>query len=172
MSMTKYRMMIDDFENHYKYDCTYMRELLESSPTGFAKFSNFLPLSSHRENLSVEDYWLAKLSAMQIENCGDCLQLNVRMALEAGVSKSIIQAVLSGGSDLPDALNDICEYAKFIASGDAIPPDHGIIDRMKTRYGRGTLLELGLCVATAKVFPTIKRALGYTKSCTLVEIEM
>lgn len=31
MNMTDYRQMIDDFENHYHYDSTYMRELLESS---------------------------------------------------------------------------------------------------------------------------------------------
>ena len=83
MNMTEYRRMIDDFENHYNYDSTYMRELLESSQEGFARFNNFLPLSSHREKLNTEDYWVAKLAAMQVEDCGDCLQLNVRMALEA-----------------------------------------------------------------------------------------
>jgi len=170
MSRIEYQKMIDDFENHYKYDCTYMRELLESSPDGFAKFSNFLPLSGHQEKLDAEEYWVAKLAAMQVEDCGECLQLNVRMALEGGASKSIIKAALKGGSTLPDALKDVYDYARYVASNDIV--DTKLIDRITSRYDKGSLLEFGICIATAKVFPTIKRALGYTKSCSLIEIEV
>jgi len=170
MNRTNYRKMIDDFENHYNYDSTYMRELLESSQEGFAKFNNFLPLSSHQEKLGAEDYWVAKLAAMQVEDCGECLQLNVRMALEGGLTKQLVEAVLSGGRTLPDTLKDVYDYAKHVASNDAI--EYELLDRITTRYDKGTLLEFGLCIATAKVFPTVKRALGYTRSCKLVEIEV
>jgi len=170
MNTTEYRQMIDDFENHYNYDSTYMRELLESSSEGFAKFANFLPLSSHREKLTAEDYWIVKLAAMQIEDCGDCLQLNVRMALESGVAKPLIEAAIKGGSTLPDALKDVYDYARHVASNDII--DLELVDRIATRYDKGALLEFGLCIATAKVFPTIKRTLGYTRSCSMVEIEV
>jgi len=170
MNVNEYRKLIDDFESHYNYDSSYMRELLESSQEGFAKFNNFLPLSSHQEKLNTEDYWVAKLAAMQVEDCGDCLQLNVRMALEAGVSKPIVEIVLRGGSKLPDALKDIYDYAKYVASNEII--DSELADRITARFDKGVLLELGLCIATAKVFPTIKRALGYTRSCSLVEIEV
>jgi len=170
MSQVEYKEMIDDFENHYKYDCTYMRELLEYSPNGFARFSNFLPLSGHQEKLETEDYWVAKLAAVYVEDCGECLQLNVRMALEGGASKPIIEAALKGGSTLPDALKDVYDYARYVASNNIIDPE--LIDRIENRYDKGSLLEFGICIATAKVFPTIKRALGYTKSCSLIEIEV
>lgn len=170
MNLTEYRQMIDDFESRYKYDSTYMRELLEHSPGGFTKFANFLPLSDHREKLSPEDYWVAKLAAMQVEDCGDCLQLNVRMALEAGVSRPVIEAIVNRGSVLPQNLMDIYDYAKSVAGHALI--DSGLMDRIDARYDKGELLEFGLCIATAKVFPTIKRALGYVRSCSLVEIEV
>ena len=170
MNMTDYRKMIDDFESHYNYDSTYMRELLESSPEGFAKFNNFLPLARHQEKLGAEDYWVAKLAAIQVEDCGECLQLNVRMALEGGVSKPIIEAALSDGNTLSDDLKDVYVYAELVASNDTIEPE--LMDRITTRYDKGALLEFGLCIATAKVFPTVKRALGYIKSCSLVEIEV
>lgn len=161
---------INEFERHYKYDSSYMRDLLESSPAGFMKFNNFLPLSSHNEKLSSEDYWVAKLAAVQVEDCGECLQLNVRMALEAGVSKELVNAAIRGGNALPEKLKDVYRYAQSVANHRLIEKD--LMDRIDTRYEKGPLLEFGLCVASAKVFPTIKRAVGYAKSCSLIEIEV
>jgi len=161
---------IAKFEAHYRYDSTYMRELLNSSPEGFAKFNNFMPLSSHRERLSLNDYWIAKLATMQVADCGECLQLNVRMAIEAGVPKALVQAAIHGGDALPDDLKDVFRYATSVARNEMA--DRGLMDRMTARYDKGALLEFGMCIAAGKVFPTIKRALGYTKACNLMNIEM
>lgn len=49
MNEMDYDKMIDEFEQHYQYDSTYMRELLDSSPEGFTRFNNFMPLSQFRE---------------------------------------------------------------------------------------------------------------------------
>lgn len=161
---------IRDFEKHYKYDGTYMHDLLDYLPEGLVKFNNFLPLSAHIQKLSPEDYWVAKLAAMQVEDCGECLQLNVRMALEAGVSKDLVRAAINGGDALPQNSRDVFRYAKSVANHELAEDD--LMDRIEARYDKGSLLEFGLCIATAKVFPTIKRALGYTKACSLVEIEV
>lgn len=161
---------IHEFETHYKYDGAYMRELLEYSPKGLAKFNNFLPLSSHREKLSPEDYWVAKLATMQAADCGECLQLNVRMALEAGVSKDIVRAAIYGGNGLSQNLKDVYHYAKSVAKHE--PIENGLAGRIEARYDKGSLLEFGLCIATGMVFPTIKRAVGYAKACSLIEIEI
>lgn len=161
---------IHDFETHYKYDGTYMRDLLEYLPNGFAKFNNFLPLSSHMEKLRPDDYWVAKLATMQVEDCGECLQLNVRMALEAGVSKDMVRAAINGGNELPEYLRDVYLYAKSVAKHELV--DNELMDRIEARYEKGALLEFGICIASGKVFPTIKRAVGYAKSCNLIEIEV
>lgn len=170
MNTAEALQQIRDFETRYKYDATYMRDLLESSPAGFMKFQNFLPLSGHTEKLGAEDYWVAKLAAMQVEDCGECLQLNVRMALEAGVSRDLIAAAIGGGEALPANLKDVHLYARGVAGHEAV--DDGLMDRIKARYSKGALLEFGLCIASAKVFPSIKRAVGYTKSCSLIKIEV
>lgn len=170
MNTNEAHKQIDDFEAHYQYDSTYMRELLEHSAEGFAKFNAMVPLSSHQEKLSNEDYWIAKLAAMQVEDCGECLQLTVRMALEQGVDKPLIAATINAASTLPENLKDVYYYAKAVAAHTTI--DSELMDRIKTRYDKGMLLEFGLCIATAKVFPTIKRALDYTNSCSLIKIEV
>lgn len=170
MAARDYRREIDEFETRYQYDCTYMRELLELSPQGYAKFDNFIPLASHREALDPVLYWVAKLAAMQAEDCGACLQLNVRMALENGVSKQVIESVLKGGNDLPEDLRDVYEFALGVAG--RTPAINGLKERIQARFGKRELLEMGLCIAAAKVFPTIKRALGYTESCQLVHVKL
>jgi len=161
---------IREFAAHYGYDGTFMRELLEHLPAGLTKFNNFLPLSALIEKLSPEDYWVAKLATMQVEDCGECLQLNVRMAFEAGVSKALVRAAIQGGNELPENLKDVCLYAKSVANHELV--DNDLMNRIEARYDKGSLLEFGICIATAKVFPTIKRAVGYTKACSLIEIEV
>ena len=161
---------INIFEAHYKYDCTFVKELLEHSPEGFLKYNNFMPLASHREKLSPEEFWVAKLASMQVEDCGQCLQLTVRMALEAGVSEKVVETAIEGGVTLSDKLKDVYLYSKSVASHEEIIPD--LMERIESRYDKGSLLEFGLCIATAKFFPTVKRALGYTKSCSRVKIEI
>jgi len=170
MSEQDYRSEIDEFETRYQYNCTYLRELLTFSPDGYAKFAAFQPLASHREKLEPETYWIAKLAAMQVEDCGECLQLNVRFALEHNVSQEIIEAVLQGGSGLSDELRDLYDFAVQVASSSEI--ETALTQRIQSRFDRGALLELGVCIATAKVFPTIKRAAGYANSCRLIEIEV
>lgn len=170
MNQSDYRKEIDDFEAHYQYDSTYMRELLEYSPETYEKFANFLPLARHRDKLDPEVYWVAKLAAMQAEDCGACLQLNVRMALECGVSSQIIEACIKGGKDLPEDLKDIYHFAAGVAANTL--DNIELIDRLESRFDKTAMLELGLCIATAKIFPTIKRTLGYARSCSLVEIEI
>jgi alkylhydroperoxidase/carboxymuconolactone decarboxylase family protein YurZ len=170
MNTRNYRKEIDEFEARYRYDSTYMRELLEYSPAGYAKFDNFMPLAGHREKLDPETYWVARLAAMQVEDCGDCLQLNVRMAIEDDVSRAVIESVLKGGKTLPDDLRDLYEFAVSVAAHNST--DNGVGGHIEARFDKGALLELALCIATAKVFPTIKRTLGYTRSCSLVEIEV
>lgn len=170
MNKAEAMKQIDEFEAHYKYDSTYMRELLEVSPEGFAKFSGFIPLSDHNTKLTAEEYWVAKLAAMQVADCGECLQLNVRMALEASVSKDVIQAVLDGGKALADELAEVYRFARSVAQHETV--DGALTERIEARYDRGALLEFGICIATGGVFPIIKRAAGYAKSCSLVEIEV
>lgn len=170
MTEIQANQQITDFEAHYHYDATFMHELLAHSPEGYAKFSAFIPLSSHRKQLKPEEYWIAKLAAMQVEDCGDCLQLNVRMALEAGVENAVIRATLNNGEGLPKNLQLVYQYAYQVAAHALL--DANVMAQIEAAYSKGERLEFGLCIASAKVFPTIKRAMGYTKSCQLITIEL
>ena len=169
MTGNNYLEQINGFEAHYQYDTRFMRELLESSLQGFEVFNNFLPMARYREKLSQQDYWVAKIAAMLVEDCGECLQLNVKMAQEAGVDNLLIRACLAGGADLNKQLNDLYHFARQVAMAESVDPE--LEQRIEKNYNQQELLELGIAIASAKVFPTIKRAAGYSKSCSLISIE-
>ena len=170
MNHANYMDGINAFESKYDYDCTYMREILDASPEGYAKFDQVSALAAHRELLDLESYWVAKLAAMKAADCGKCLQLNVRLALEDGADVELVRACVKDGHGLSPALQDVYAYAQAVATY-AVHDDE-LFARITSRYNKGQLLEFGLCISTAIFYPTIKRAVGYTQQCLLVDITL
>lgn len=160
---------INGFEKHYQYDTTYMREMLAASVAMYDKFNNIMPLVSHRELLDVDTYMVAKLATMAFEDCGECLQLNIKMAQEQEVSENIIHGAINGGKGLSAELKDIHDFALMISNNTR---DERLVKLVESRLNKGQLLELGIAVATTKIFPVLKRALGYAKSCSLTPLEI
>ena len=163
---TELAAQIDAFEHHYHYDTTYMRELLDSSLDAYQAFGQSSALSQFREKLSKDEHWLCKLAAMQAEDCGACLQLTLDMALEDGFAPAYAQAVLNQGQGLPAALFDLFGFATDVAANRHDYPEQ--TQRVHARYSKAELLEMGLAIASVKLYPSIKRALGYAKRCQLM----
>lgn len=161
---------IAEFEAHYHYDAGFMKEMVQHAPSAYDHFQQFLPMARHREQLTAETYWIAKIAAMMVEDCGACLQLNVRMAREQNVDSHLIRAALDGGNDLPKPLKTVFHYAQQVAGQGSVDSD--LMARIQSQYSRGQILELGLCIASAKVFPTIKRAIDDKPSCALINVEI
>jgi|GEM_PF-1334764 len=146
----------NEFDEKYGYDSAYLIEAMEASPAGFAKFLQFMPLAEHRQAAPIEALFVANLVATQASDCGSCLQLVARMAREAGLSNEIIQATVSGGDQLPDHLKLIRRYALAVANAEFIDPD--LLDAVREQYSDTAITEIAFRIATARVFPTIKRA--------------
>jgi len=161
---------ITAFENHYGYDATYMHNLLETAPGAYRRFSKVIPMATHQNKIPADAFYIAKIAAMLSEDCGSCLQLAVKMALEARIARVVIQAALDGGGELPPHLYDVYNFAMAVAQNK--PLDDALAARVKHRYGPEGVAELALGIAGARIFPTIKRALGYNKSCSMVRIEL
>lgn len=48
--------------------------------------------------------------------------------------------------------------------------DDTLREKLRARYGNRALIELSFAIASARIPPTVKRVLGYAKSCRMVEI--
>src|SRR3954464_11757929 len=97
------RRTLRAFAKRYGYEVSYLEMLLNESPSAFFKFAPLMKASAHREVAPVEASFAAKITGGLAEDCGPCTQLVVDMALEAGMAKDQIEAVLRRD---PRAMNE------------------------------------------------------------------
>ncbi len=168
--MSDKKSSIQAFESAYNYDATYMHRLLAASPEAYAVFEAFLPMGHFRRELCTEAFHVAKIVVMKIEDCGSCLQLSVKMALEAGLSPATVRAALGEGVDLSASLQLVHRFAAAVAGNAGV--EEADIEALVACYGDGGLAELALAIASARVYPSVKRAMGLSQSCSLQAIEV
>lgn len=159
---------IDTQEHRFGVSMDYLRYMVRTSLKSFIKFSLFTPLAQHREALPVRAYHVACIVATLDEDCGSCVQLQINLAQQNGVPAEIIQAILSEKpEDLPIDLAEVYWFTKAVV-------ENGDTDRSREQlqklYGEKALVELALAIASSRVFPITKRALGFAISCERIEV--
>ena len=149
----------------------YMRHILKVSPPAFFKFLKILPLSNYRRAVPPEPFHVARLVATRDEDCGTCVQIEVNLAKQDGVSPVILQAVLDRcPDDLPPALADVYHFAEEVVTASGAEGEFR--ERIRQLYGEEALVELAMTLAACRVFPITKRALGYAQSCSKVTVRV
>jgi len=163
--------MLEGFQSHYNYDTTYMKEMLKENPKAFETFEAFLPMASFVDKSPKDVIFVAKLTSMKNEDCGACLQLNVDMALEAGVDKDIIQEVIfNEGKNLSTELKTVYDFTLAVGNNENV--DSKLYEQMNNTYTKDIIVEIGLAIAATKIFPTLKRVLNDFQSCSTIEIKV
>jgi alkylhydroperoxidase family enzyme len=144
--------------------------MLRESPAAFFKFASLMKASSHREVVPVESSFAAKIVGALAEDCGPCTQLCVDMALEAGMPRDQIEAVLRRD---PRAMSDTTRLAFRFAdavvrrSGD----DEEFRDAVRAQWGEKGVIDLTLALQLSRMFPMVKAGLGYTRECRRVTVD-
>ena len=163
--------MLEGFSSHYNYDTNYMKEMLKFAPKAYANFEAFLPMASYSDKTPKDVLFVAKVTAMEVEDCGACLQLNVDMAIEAGVDKGILkEIVFNEGKNLSKELKDVYDFAFAVASYEEV--DNSLYAKMNEKYSHEIMVELALAIASTKIFPSIKRVMNDIQSCSLNKIKV
>ncbi|MEZ6038430.1 MAG: hypothetical protein R3F29_13180 [Planctomycetota bacterium] len=88
------RAWLADFEAQYAYDTGYMEQLLELSPAAYDAFAGAMGMAEVREHLSVDAHFVGCISALLADDCGQCTQLNLKMAVEAGVDRALLRQLM------------------------------------------------------------------------------
>lgn len=165
------RHKIRSTEKRLGVSMDYFRHMYEHAPDAYWQFTKFVPVAQYRAKLLAAPYHIARLVATRYEDCGTCLQIVVNLAKEDGIEPAILNAALSGQVEqLPESLQDVYHFAVAVvtASGD----DEVYRERLRKVFGEEALVELALAIATCRVFPTLKRALGHAQSCSAVKVEV
>lgn len=163
------RRAIDKFERDWNYDASYMRDMIDASPRAAWLFARVTALGKFRRDLPSEAWYAAGITAVRHEDCGPCTQLAVAMAERAGISPAVLRAVLA---DNPDAMPpEVALVWKFTRTTLAHDPEADTYRAaIVTRWGNRALVSVAFAITAARIYPTVKYALGHGKACMRVVV--
>lgn len=163
------RKALDRFERNWDYDASYMRDIIDASPRAAWLFSRATTLGRFRRDLPIDAWCAAGITAVRHEDCGPCTQLAVTMAERAGVDSAVLRAVLA---DTPDAMPPhvalAWNFTRATLAHDPAADEYR--DAIVKRWGPRALVSLAFAITTARMYPTVKYALGHGKACTRVVV--
>ncbi len=161
---------IAKMERSYGYDGTYMHEMLDASLAAFVKFALFQIMSAHRDGVPKEAWLAARIAAALAEDCGPCTQLVVDMALRDGMPGAGIAALLRGDIEQAGAEAALgFRYGMAVATNAAAALE--LVETARQRYGARGLVSLSFAVASARVYPSLKRGLGHGMACSRISVD-
>jgi len=163
------RKAIDRFEREWHYDASYMRDITSASPRAAWLFARATALGRFRRDLAVDPWFAAGITAVRHEDCGPCTQLAVTMAERAGVSAEVLRAVL--GDDpgaMPPDVALVWRFTRATLAHDAAADDYREV--IRELWGPRALVSLAFAITAARIYPTVKYALGHGNACMRVVV--
>jgi hypothetical protein len=163
------RRQVAAFERTWNYDASYLRALIDADPKAMLAFGKLQGIVDYRKDVPPAVYAAAGLIAVMQEDCGPCTQLGIDMAQQAGVEPAVLRAIVA--RDLAALPADVALAVRFTEavlhrSAEA----DGLREQVVRRFGRRGLIALGFAMVAARMYPTLKYALGYGQACMCLTI--
>jgi hypothetical protein len=163
------RRQVAAFERTWNYDASYLRALIDADPKAMLAFGKLQGIVGYRKDVPPAVYAAAGLIAVMQEDCGPCTQLGIDMAQQAGVEPAVLRAIVA--RDLAALPADVALAVRFTEavlhrSAEA----DGLREQVVRRFGRRGLIALGFAMVAARMYPTLKYALGYGQACMRLTI--
>ena len=163
------RRQIAAFERSWNYDASYIRAMIEIDPRAMLTFGKVQALSKYRKDVPLAPYVAAGLVAVMAEDCGPCTQLGIDMAERQGVDPAILRAVVI--RDYQAVPYEVALAARFTeATLRHAPEADDLREEVVRLWGKRGLMSLTFAMLAARMYPTVKYALGYGQACTRLRI--
>jgi hypothetical protein len=163
------RQQVAAFERTWNYDASYLRDLIDADPSAFFAFGKMRGVTNYRKDVPPAAYAAAGLMAVMNEDCGPCAQLGVDMAERSGVEPAVLRAIVT--RDYAAMPEDAALAARFAeASLRRAPEADELREEVVRRFGRRGLVSLAFALLSARMYPTLKYAMGHGKACTRLTV--
>jgi len=160
---------LDAFERNTGYDVSYVREMLDADVKAVMTLFKVQGLARYRKDVPREPWYAAALVGVLAEDCGPCTQLGITMAEREGVNPDTLRAIVAG--DLRAMPDDVVVAYRFAKASLAHNPAADELRReVVERWGQRGLISLSFALASSRIYPTVKYALGHGKSCTRLTV--
>ena len=163
------RRWIDKFERTWNYDASYLRDVLDADPRALMAFGKVTGIGSYRKDVPPAAYCAAGIVGTMAEDCGPCTQLVIDMAQREGVDPAILRAIVA--RDVTAMPFEVALAVRFAeASLSHAPEADDLREEVVRRFGKRGLVSLAFALTAARLYPTLKYALGHGRSCTRVTV--
>jgi uncharacterized lipoprotein YbaY len=163
------RRKIAAFQRAWNYDASYMHEVLDADPRALLALGKVMGVSQYHKDVPLAAYYAAKIVGTMAEDCGPCTQLTIDMAERAGIDAAALRAVAARDRGaMPDDMALAAGFAD--ASLRHAPEADGLREEVVRRWGKRGLISLGFALTAARIFPTVKYALGHGRACRRLTI--
>jgi hypothetical protein len=160
---------LDRFETAFNYDAAYMRHVLRVHPPSLLKFG-LGTSAADRKAAPAEALAAAGLYGTLQEDCGPCVQVGVDLATAEGVDPAVLRAIVAGDEA---AMGETAalgyRFARASLARDMAACDP-LRDEIVGRWGDKALTAISLALVASRMYPTLKYALGYGKTCSRVVV--
>lgn len=157
------------FERQWNYDASYVHEMIAADPVAAFKFQRATALGRYRKDVPADAMAAAGITAVRHEDCGPCTQLGVSMAERAGVDPTVLAAVLmEDAAAMPPDVALAWQFTR--ATLDHDPAAERYREEIIRRWGPRAIVSLAFAIVTARMYPTMKYAMGHGKACTRIVV--
>ena len=160
---------LDAMGKQLNYDLSYLREIMDIDLSAFMAVSKLAGLSNYHRDIPVEVWHAARLAGAMDADCGPCSQLMVTMAERDHVAPELLRAVAAADDVAltPEVLLGVRFTRAVLAHS---PEADALRDEIVQRWGRRALLSLAFGIVATRIYPTLKYALGYGRTCTRLQV--
>ncbi len=163
------RRQIAAFERTWNYNASYVHELIDADPRAAMMLGKVIALGQYRKDVPAAAYHAAAIASVMGEDCGPCTQLAIDMAERDGVDPAILRAVAA--RDFAAMPYEVALAVRFADKTRAHAPEADDLREEVVRvWGKRALVSLAFAVTGARLFPTLKYALGHGHACTRLTV--
>jgi hypothetical protein len=143
--------------------------VLEADPRALWSFSRVMGFTQYQKDVPPTVYYAAKITGTMAEDCGPCTQLAVDMAARASVGAAILQVIISSDlAAMPDHAALAVRFTRATLRHDR--EADALREAAVRRWGKRGLISLAFAIMSARIFPTLKYALGHGQACLRVTV--
>jgi hypothetical protein len=154
-------------ERDLGYDTTYLRDVLDADTGALLRFARVQAVSEYRKDVPVDVWFSARIVSAMHEDCGPCTQLMVTMAERARVAPATLAAIVRGDdAAMPAPVRLGVRFTRAVLAHD--PAADALREEVLRAWGPRGLVSLSFALVTARMYPTLKYAMGHGRACQRV----